>query len=662
MPTVLPPLRIFLSSTDIDLHEHRTAVIEAILRMQQFPIDMRYFNAQAIGTSSSNSVERVADADVVILLIAWRYGSVQSDGLSITHQEYREAVHLGKPILAFLADKTTEAMDRAEDLFPSAKRDPDHVEQMRAFRQEVKGSGRIVDSFDIPADLGMKVAAALGGFVLQHQERFARCIPRNLPPRAPTFVGREHALAQIEADLRRGTNVAVAAAVAGMGGVGKSALAAEVMARIANDVTAFPGGITWIRCNDLMGWEGINSIYAQLLLEWDITVPPEALAGVSAAQQEAQIHAHLLRSRLALPGPALVLLDNVERDLPLQEILAMLASLSMTALVTSRIFFFLPVVKVWNLEVLAPDEAVALLRDRYRDKGGLWDEAHDVDIAHDIVAALGCLPLAIELAAARAAQLRMSIARLDEEMHATDVLAKLIDPMDPTRSVRYILGCSLDTLSAPERVCFTSLGIVSATDYPQDVLLALFRVLCDDDINVALQTLRLLIALSLLQPFEDDSIRRTRIHPLLHDLAAEEWDHQESAIQMQGRDGLLAGILLFVQAHAQDFAILAHDERVILEILHDAQQRTITHQEHIIDLTWAIDDYVDLQGRWKTYSDILHIRLETYQSLGDRAGEGQTLMNLGALADKQGRVDDAAAYYAQALSILREVGDLAGEG
>jgi Domain of unknown function (DUF4062) len=86
--------------------------------MQQFPIDMRYFNAQATGTASSNSLERVAQADVVILLIAWRYGSVQSDGLSITHQEYREAVRLNKPILAFLADKATETMDRAEDLFP----------------------------------------------------------------------------------------------------------------------------------------------------------------------------------------------------------------------------------------------------------------------------------------------------------------------------------------------------------------------------------------------------------------------------------------------------------------------------------------------------------------------------------------------------------------
>jgi hypothetical protein len=53
--------------------------------------------------------------------------------------------------------------------------------------------------------------------------------------------------------------------------------------------------MTWVRCNELTGWEGINAIYAQLLLEWEIIVPPEELAGASTPQQEAQIRAHLLR-------------------------------------------------------------------------------------------------------------------------------------------------------------------------------------------------------------------------------------------------------------------------------------------------------------------------------------------------------------------------------
>jgi Protein kinase domain/Domain of unknown function (DUF4062)/TIR domain len=192
MPTVLPLLRVFLSSTALDLYEHRTAVINAILRMHQFPIDMRYFNAQATGTASSNSIARIAEADVVILLIAWRYGTVQSNGLSITHQEYQEAVRLNKPILAFLADNVTQTMDREVDLFPSAKRDIEHEAQMRAFRQEISDSGLIIDTFDTPPDLGMKAAAALSNFILQHYDRFARHISDALPPCSPTIVSHKH--------------------------------------------------------------------------------------------------------------------------------------------------------------------------------------------------------------------------------------------------------------------------------------------------------------------------------------------------------------------------------------------------------------------------------------------------------------------------------------
>ncbi len=47
--------------------------------------------------------------------------------------------------------------------------------------------------------------------------------------------------------------------------------------------------------------------------------------------------------------------------------------------------------------------------------------------------------------------------------------------------------------------------------------------------------------------------------------------------------------------------------------------------------------------------------------MGDRAGEGATLNNLGLLAYDQGHLEEAARYYEQALAIVREVGDRAGE-
>jgi Domain of unknown function (DUF4062)/AAA ATPase domain len=166
MTTVHPPLRIFISATNVDLREHRATLIDTILRMDEFPQEMRFFGAQAIGDAMAVSLNEIAKADIVVLTVAWRYGTVQPDGLSITHQEYREAARLNKPILVFLADPATETMSREVDLFPLSRRDPEHKEQLLAFRQEVQ-RGRVVDAtFTTSDDLARKVVAALGKYLL----------------------------------------------------------------------------------------------------------------------------------------------------------------------------------------------------------------------------------------------------------------------------------------------------------------------------------------------------------------------------------------------------------------------------------------------------------------------------------------------------------------
>jgi len=50
------------------------------------------------------------------------------------------------------------------------------------------------------------------------------------------------------------------------------------------------------------------------------------------------------------------------------------------------------------------------------------------------------------------------------------------------------------------------------------------------------------------------------------------------------------------------------------------------------------------------------------QEIGDRAGEGNSLNNIGAIYSSQGQYGDALGYYQQALAIHQEVGDRALEG
>jgi hypothetical protein len=91
-----------------------------------------------------------------------------------------------------------------------------------------------------------------------------KAIPRDLPPRAPGFVGHEQDLVGLSAALRQG----LAVAVVGMGGLGKSSLAAEVVHALAADPGAFPGGVTWVRCDERTGLDGLIWIADQLLATW----------------------------------------------------------------------------------------------------------------------------------------------------------------------------------------------------------------------------------------------------------------------------------------------------------------------------------------------------------------------------------------------------------
>lgn len=482
-------LRVFLSSTSVDLEPYRERVASLVRSLGQFAVTMNTFPLQPTKDATRASLDQVASCQVYLLLLGWRYGHVPDgqeeqsaeQALSVTHQEYRAARRLGLPCYVFLADASTQ-----DDLtlFPLAVRDvqdPDHRAELAAFRAEVERQ-QLVGYFHTREELVDKVAAALYDYLLS-VGRPTR-IPRDLPPRASGFVGRKTELATLLATLRSGQSVGLSALVAGLGGVGKSALAAEALAQVAVDPNAFPGGVSWVRCDGREGLDGLTWVYDQLLAAWGVRLTAEALRGVSAeVEAQAEVREQALRDRLGkLPGPALALLDNIEVAFPLGRALDQLKPLGVTLLVTARHRPSLSgKLRLQTLDVLEPEAALVLFHERYTSQEGVWEAARDTSAAQVVVEALGRLALAVELAAARAAQPGHSVVELAAEVQQPDVLARLQNPLGEQAgqqaSVRYSFARSLALLSPPERACFAALGLPAGPDWPRPVITALFAVL-----------------------------------------------------------------------------------------------------------------------------------------------------------------------------------------
>src|SRR5579859_428537 len=104
-----PVLRIFISSTAIDLRDYRDKVRDAVLRLDNLPVAMETFSVQG-GEPATDCMRIAAQADAVTCIVAHRYGFVPPKELggdgerSITWLEVDAAKRAGKQVFAFLVD------------------------------------------------------------------------------------------------------------------------------------------------------------------------------------------------------------------------------------------------------------------------------------------------------------------------------------------------------------------------------------------------------------------------------------------------------------------------------------------------------------------------------------------------------------------------------
>jgi hypothetical protein len=154
-------MKVYVSSTYQDLIEHRAAVDRTLRRMGHDVIGMEQYVAEG-----SKPVERcradVRNADVYVVIVAWRYGYVPDTDIpplrrSITEIEHDEAIAAGKPVLAFLLDPETPWPLNRVDAIGST---PGAGNDISLFRTRL-GSAYLAGIFRSPDDLASQVAAAV---------------------------------------------------------------------------------------------------------------------------------------------------------------------------------------------------------------------------------------------------------------------------------------------------------------------------------------------------------------------------------------------------------------------------------------------------------------------------------------------------------------------
>ncbi len=247
----------------------------------------------------------------------------------------------------------------------------------------------------------------------------------NLPRPASSFLGREHELAQVLAKVENGARIVT---LTGPGGSGKTRLALEAGTEL---VSSYKAGVFWV--------------------------------GLAALREPSLVTETIATTLGARDGPAehigeremLLLLDNLEQVIQAAPDLSALVAAcpNLTLLVTSRELLRVQGEVEYPVPPLASSEAVALFCQR----SGL-ESSEEIT---ELCARLDNLPLAVELAAARARALSPAqiLERLSQRL---DLFRGGRDAEARQQTLRATIAWSYDLLPEEEQRAVRSLSVFAA--------------------------------------------------------------------------------------------------------------------------------------------------------------------------------------------------------
>ncbi len=153
-------MKVFLSSTLIDLVAEREAVLKALRRKRQSVLAMEDFLATP-STSLETALKHLSESDLMILVIGFKAGSLLpgNSGMTYTSAEYAEGVRLGRHVLPFVKVRKRWFWSKRREWL-NKERSTVKAEALAKFRDSV-GSSWTWETFSTPDQLALAVIQSL---------------------------------------------------------------------------------------------------------------------------------------------------------------------------------------------------------------------------------------------------------------------------------------------------------------------------------------------------------------------------------------------------------------------------------------------------------------------------------------------------------------------
>ena len=501
-------------------------------------------------------------------------------------------------------------------------------------------------------------------------------VPRQLPAAAWRFAGRSEELKSLTSllDEADGRGTVLISAISGMPGIGKTALALHWAHQVAD---RFPDGQLYA---NLRGFDPADppadpgTVIRGFL--GALQIPAQAIP--AGLEEQAALYRSTLAGRQVL-----IVLDNAHDPAQLRPLLP--GTPGCLVLATSRRQLTSLVITEGahglTLDLLTLAEARELL--------GPARTAAEPQAADELIELCGRLPLALAIAAARAAERpRSPLARLAAELREERYRLDALDAGEAPASVRAVFSWSYENLTGPAARMFRLFGATPGPDITAPAAASLAAL-------PLAQARKALDELGSAHLVAEQPPGRYHLHDLLRAYAAEQLRASEptgapgtAPETEQAAEGRLldhylhtchtVSILLDpakTPAHPDPPAPGAQPERPVgyedalawVEAEHQVLIAAVTfaarhgYDRHAGQLALALETFLLRRGYWHDLAETQRTALDVATRGGDLAGQARAHHGLGRACALLGSLPQAQAHLSRALDLYERLSDATAE-